>query len=61
MELKEFKDIKLRCYEFSLVIIQLIDSINIKQIFYSLITKFSTLRIRAIFSEIKRITIGKTS
>ena len=39
MEQNEFKDIKLRCYEFSLVIIQLIDSINIKQIFYSLINQ----------------------
>ena len=36
---KEFKDIKLRCYSFSLSIILLIDSINIKQIFYSLINQ----------------------
>ena len=36
---KEFKDIKLRCYSFSLSIIRLIDSINIKQIFYSLINQ----------------------
>ena len=39
MEQKEFKDIKLRCYNFSLSIIQLIDSINIKQIFYPLINQ----------------------
>ena len=39
MEQKEFKDIKLRCYNFSLSIIQLIDSIYIKQIFYSLINQ----------------------
>ncbi|MGA9292585.1 MAG: four helix bundle protein [Ignavibacteriaceae bacterium] len=39
MEQKEFKDIKLRCYEFSLAIIQLIDSIYIKQIFYPLINQ----------------------
>ena len=39
MEKKEFKDIKLRCYEFSLEIIQLIDSVKIKQIFYSLINQ----------------------
>jgi len=36
---KEFKDIKLRSYYFSLSVIQLIDSINIKQIFYSLINQ----------------------
>jgi four helix bundle protein len=34
---KEFKDIKIRCYSFSLSVIQLIDSLNIKSIFYSLI------------------------
>ena len=39
MKQKEFKDIKLRCYNFSLSIIQLIDSIYIKQIFYSLINQ----------------------
>ena len=39
MEQKEFKDIKLRCYNFSLSIIQLIDSINIKKIFYPLINQ----------------------
>ena len=39
MEQKEFKDIKLHCYQFSLSIIQLIDSIYIKQIFYSLINQ----------------------
>jgi four helix bundle protein len=38
MEQKEFKDIKLRCYNFSLSI-RLIDSIDIKQIFYSLINQ----------------------
>ena len=39
MEQKEFKDIKLRSYNFSLSIIQLIYSINIKQIFYPLINQ----------------------
>lgn len=39
MEQKEFKDIKLRCYNFSLAIIQLIDSVYIKQIFYPLINQ----------------------
>jgi four helix bundle protein len=39
MEQKEFKDIKLRSYYFSLSVISLIDSINIKQIFYSLINQ----------------------
>ena len=34
---REFKDIKLRCYSFFLSVIQLIDSINVKRIFYSLI------------------------
>jgi four helix bundle protein len=34
---KEFKDIKIRCYSFSLSIIQFIDLISIKRIFYSLI------------------------
>jgi len=34
---KELKDIKIRCYTLSLSIIQIIDSIKIKRIFYSLI------------------------
>ena len=34
---KELKDIKLRCYSLSLSVIQLIDALNIKRIFYSLI------------------------
>lgn len=39
MEHKDFIDIKLRCYHFSLSVIQLIDSVYIKQIFYPLISQ----------------------
>jgi hypothetical protein len=35
--MEEFKDIKIRSYYFALSVIVLIDSVNIKQIFYTLI------------------------
>lgn len=38
-KMEEFKDIKLRSYYFALSVIELIDSINIKQIFSTLINQ----------------------
>lgn len=37
MSEKQFQDIKKRCYNYSIQIIKLIDSIEIKRIFYSLV------------------------
>jgi len=40
MSEKQFQDIKVRCYKYSLQVIKFIDTIEIKRIFYSLIDQF---------------------
>jgi four helix bundle protein len=40
MSEKQFQDIKVRCYRYSLQVIKFVDSIEIKRIFYSLIDQF---------------------
>jgi four helix bundle protein len=40
MSEKQFQDIKIRCYKYSLQVIKFVDSIEIKRIFYSLVDQF---------------------